>query len=93
MAVVTYLCRVLSMVIFTKRFKNRFVISFLRYVPYGVLSALVIPAVFTSMDSTLSAVVGFAVSLLLSMIGQKLIVVCGGAVAAVFICETIMKML
>jgi len=91
MALVTYLCRVLSMVIFTKKFKNRFIISFLKYVPYGVLSALVIPGIFTSVDSTIASAVGFAVALVLSLIGQKLLVVSAGAVAAVFVCELIMK--
>ena len=91
MAVVTYLCRVLSMVIFTKKFKNRFITSFLHYVPYGVLAALVIPAIFTSVDSLIAATIGFIVALGLSLIGQKLLVVSAGAVAAVFVCELVMK--
>jgi len=93
MAVITYLCRMLSMVIFTKKFKNRFIISFLHYVPYGVLSALVIPAIFTSVDSVVASTVGFVVALVLSLIGQKLLVVSAGAVLAVFVCELITKAL
>ena len=91
MAVVTYLCRVLSMVIFTKKFTNRFITSFLHYVPYGVLAALVIPGIFTSVDSLAASIVGFIVALVLSLIGQKLLVVSFGAVAAVFVCEMVIK--
>ena len=36
MAVVTYLIRMLPMAIFRKKIKNRFIQSFLSYVPYSV---------------------------------------------------------
>ena len=46
MAVVTYLIRMLPMAIFRKKIKNRFIQSFLSYVPYSVLAAMTFPAVF-----------------------------------------------
>ena len=46
MALVTYLIRVLPLVLFRKKIQNRFVSSFLYYVPYSCLTALTIPAIF-----------------------------------------------
>ncbi len=48
MAVVTYLIRVLPMAIFRKKIQNRFVQSFLSYVPYSVLAAMTFPAIFSA---------------------------------------------
>lgn len=87
MSAVTYACRALTMLIFRKKFRSRFLKSFLYYTPYAVLAALIIPAVFTSCSSVLSSVIGFAVALGLSLLNQKLIVVFAGSVAAVFLVE------
>lgn len=89
MAGVTYLTRVLSLVIFKRRFKNVFLSSFLHYVPYGVLAALVFPGILYSADTPAAALAGTAVTLLLSFLEQKLIVVSAGAVAAVYIATLI----
>ena len=47
MAGVTYLVRMLPMVIFRKKIKSRFIRSFLYYIPYAVLAAMTFPAVFS----------------------------------------------
>ena len=39
MALVTYLIRMLPLVIFRKKIENRFIRSFLYYIPYAVLAA------------------------------------------------------
>ena len=46
MFAVTYLVRVLPLVVFKKKITNRFVRSFLTYIPYAVLAAMTFPAVF-----------------------------------------------
>ena len=46
MAVVTYLIRMLPMTIFRKKIQSRFLQDFLYYIPYAILSAMTIPAVF-----------------------------------------------
>ena len=48
MAAVTYLIRMLPFVVFRKPIKNRFVRSFLYYVPYAVLGAMTFPAILYS---------------------------------------------
>ena len=93
MAGVTYLTRVLSMVLFTRRFRNRYLLSFLHYVPYGVLAALIIPATFTSASGVLSSVIGTAAAFVLSLLGQKLLVVSAGAVAAVYLTELVQRLI
>ena len=48
MALVTYLPRMLPLVIFRKKINNRYVRSFLNYVPYAVLAAMPFPAIFSA---------------------------------------------
>ena len=86
MAGVTYLIRMLPFVIFRKKIKSRFVKDFLYYVPYAVLGAMTIPAVFFSTGNIISAVVGLAAALVLAFRGKGLLPVaaagCIGALAA-----------
>ena len=44
MAITTYLIRMLPLVIFRKKINNRFIKSFLYYIPYAVLAAMTIPS-------------------------------------------------
>ena len=46
MSLTTYLIRVIPMVVFRKKITNRFVQSFLYYVPYAVLACMTFPSVF-----------------------------------------------
>ena len=45
-AVSTYLIRVIPLIAIQKKIENRFFRSFLYYVPYAVLAAMIMPAVF-----------------------------------------------
>lgn len=87
MAVVTYIIRMLPLVLIRREIKNIYIKSFLYYVPYVALAAMTFPAILDSTANTVSAVVGFAVALLLSYMERSLIVVAGGACIAVFIVE------
>jgi branched-subunit amino acid transport protein len=90
MAGVTYLVRMLPLVLVRKKIENRFIRSFLYYVPYSVLSVMTFPAVFFSTGSIVSAVVGTAVAVVLAYRKKSLIVVAASAALAVFICELVM---
>ncbi len=48
MAVVTYLIRMIPLILFRKPITNPFLKSLLYYIPYAVLAALTFPAVFQS---------------------------------------------
>ena len=58
MFAVTYLVRVLPLVVFRKKITNRFVRSFLAYIPYAVLAAMTFPAVFFAVDCIPAAAAG-----------------------------------
>lgn len=85
MAFTTYIIRMLPMVIFRKKITNKWVQSFLSYVPYSVLAAMTFPSVFNSTGSTKSAVAGCIVSIVLAYSKKGLLTVALGASAASFI--------
>lgn len=87
MALVTYLIRMLPMVIFRKKITNVRVKSFLYYVPYAVLSAMTFPAIFSSTGTYASAAAGCAAAVLLAYFKKGLLTVAVGAAAAVFIVQ------
>ena len=87
MALVTYLVRMLPMVIFRKKITNVRVKSFLYYVPYAVLSAMTFPAIFSSTGTYPSAIAGCGVAVFLAYKGKGLLTVAVGAAAAVFIIQ------
>lgn len=87
MAGVTYLIRMLPLVLVKKKIKNRFVLSFLYYVPYAVLSAMTVPAIFFATQNIISATAGFVVAIILSFRNKSLLSVAAFACFAVFVCE------
>ena len=89
MAGVTYLVRMLPLVIFRKKIENQFIKSFLYYIPYAVLAAMTIPAIFTSTGSIWSAIAGLIVALLLAFFEKGLVTVALLSSLAVFIVELI----
>lgn len=92
MAGVTYLIRALPLVAFRKKITNRYVKSFLYYVPYAVLGAMTVPAVFYATGSLLSACIGFAAAFIPALMGKSLITVALTASAAAFVGEVIAHM-
>lgn len=87
---VTYLIRMLPLVLVKKKITNRFLLSFLYYVPYAVLSVMTIPAIFYATPSVVSACVGFTTALVLAYKGRSLIIVAAFSCSAVFVAEFIM---
>lgn len=85
MAVMTYLIRVIPMVIFRKKIENKTIKSFLYYVPYTVLAAMTFPAIFTSTQSTVSAAAGCVVGVALAYFNKGLVVVAVGAAGTVLL--------
>lgn len=93
MAGVTYLVRMLPLVLVKRKIENRFLLSFLYYMPYAVLSVMTVPAIFYATGSLTSAVVGFVTALALAYFGKSLVVVAGASSLAVLACELIMQYL
>ena len=65
MAVSTYLIRVIPFVLVKKRIENKFLRSFLHYIPYAVLTAMTFPAVLYATGNMVAAAAGLVVAILL----------------------------
>lgn len=91
MAITTYLIRAIPLVLFQRKIHNKFFNSFLYYVPYTCLTAMTVPSVFYITSSVYSAIVGFAVALILGYKEKSLIVVALSSCFAVFIVELLMN--
>lgn len=84
---VTYLVRVLPMLIFREKIKNRFIRSVLEYIPYTVLGAMTFPAVFYATGNLIPAAIGVIVAVGLAYFGKGLSIVALSASLAVFLAE------
>ena len=91
MALVTYLVRSVPFVIFRKKIKNRFIRSFLYYIPYAVLAAMTIPAIFSSTSNIYSAIAGLIVAVVMALFEKGLVAVALSSCGAVFIVEFIQR--
>ena len=90
MAIVTYLIRVTPMVLIRKKIKNKWIKSFLYYVPYTVLSAMTFPAVLYSTSSFVSAAAGSLVAIVLAYTKRSLLTVAVCAAFTAFIMQILM---
>lgn len=86
---VTYLVRMVPLVLMKGKITNRFVLSFLHYIPYAVLSVMTIPAIFYATGEILPAAAGFVVAVLLAWKGCSLVQVAAASCAAVLLMELI----
>ena len=84
MAGVTYLLRAVPFVLLKGKIKSRFWRSFLAYVPYTVLAAMTVPAIFYSTNSVLSGACALVAAIIASLLGRGLV---GVAVVA---CVTVL---
>ena len=93
MAGTTYLVRMLPMVLCKRKIKNRFVLSFLQYIPYAVLGAMTFPAILYSTGGVWSALAGLAVAAVLAFLERDLLTVAVSACGTVFIVEWIQRLI
>ena len=93
MAGVTYIIRMVPFTMFREKIKSRFLKSFVYYIPYAVLSAMTIPAIFFATGSVISAAVGAAAAMILAYFGLPLIVVALSASAAAYITGLIISLM
>ena len=83
----TYLIRVIPFVAIKEKINNRFIRSFLYYIPYAVLTTMTIPAVFYDTNWWVGAVTGLIVAIIFALKGKGLTTVAVAACTAVFIAE------
>lgn len=93
MALTTYLIRALPLILMKKPVKNRFVRSFLHYVPTACLTAMTFPAILYATQNLISGIVGLAVGVALALWKKSLVVVAVASCAAVFAMELLLRFL
>lgn len=86
----TYLIRAIPFVAIKGKIKNRFVKSFLFYIPYAVLTAMTIPAIFNAPNNKWAALCGLVLAVVVALKEKSLTFVALVACAGVFVCECIM---
>lgn len=93
MAVTTYLIRMVPLVFFRKPIKNRFIRSFLAYVPCACLTAMTFPAILYATNAVVSGAVALVVALVAALCKRSLVTVAALSCAAVFVTEWIIRLL
>lgn len=83
----TYLIRAIPFAAVRGRLRNRFIRSFLYYIPYAVLTAMTIPAIFYATSHPLSALAGLVASIIFALCKKSLTVVAIAACVTVYIAE------
>ena len=92
MAGTTYLVRLIPLLLVRRKIENRFIKSFLYYIPYSVLSVMTFPAVIYSTGNITTAVIGTAVACVLAFFGRSLITVAASASVSVFLSEILLAL-
>ena len=90
MAVVTYLIRVLPLVLLRKPITNPLFKSFLYYVPYVTLAVMTFPAILSATKSPISGAVGLVVAVIFAWRNASLIQVASFACIAVYFIEILL---
>lgn len=89
MALMTYLIRVLPLLLIRKPIHSVFIRSFLHYIPYAILTAMTVPYVFYATTHLGSALAGTAAALILAWYNKSLITVSFVAVLVAYAVESV----
>ena len=87
MALVTYIIRVLPLAVFRKPITNKFVRSFLYYVPYVTLSIMTFPAILEATDNIWAGLAALVCGTILAYFGVGLFGVAISSCVLVFVLE------
>lgn len=91
MAGVTYAIRMVPFVLFKKKITNKFVTSFLYYVPYAVLGTMTFPSIFYSTGNFVTAMAGTITAIILAWFEKSLLIVAACASLAVLVVDFILR--
>ena len=87
MAGVTYLIRVLPLTLIRREIKNRFIRSFLYYVPYVTLAVMTFPAIMQATTDPWAGLAALAAGIAAAWFGRSLLQVSVICCAVVFVLE------
>ena len=86
MFIVTYLIRVLPLILINKQIENKFIRSFLAYIPYTVLGAMTFPAIFHAVgENPICGVVAAVAGVVLALCKRGLCTVAAGSAIAAYL--------
>lgn len=80
----------IPLTVFRKKIENRYIRSFLYYVPYTCLTAMTFPAILYATASVISALAGVAAAAVFAFRDRSLVMVAAAACLAVFVTEQIL---
>ena len=86
-ALVSYLIRVLPLTLIRKPIKNKFLRSFLFYIPYVTLAVMTFPAIINATQSPIAGIIALIVGIVFSYLGAGLFPVACICCFIVFITE------
>lgn len=87
MAAVSYAIRALPLTLIQKEIKNRFIRSFLYYVPYVTLAVMTFPAIFEATESPIAGLAALLVGIVAAYFGLGLFPVAVSCCAVVLVLE------
>ena len=87
MALVSYTIRVLPLTLIKKPIKNKFLQSFLYYVPYVTLAVMTFPAIVNATQSPISGLAALILGIVVAWLGADLLVVAVSCCAVVLLME------
>jgi branched-subunit amino acid transport protein len=88
MGLVTYLPRMLPLVLLRQRELTPFLQQFFRLIPYAALGALIFPGILTSTGNTPSAIAGGILATVLAFFRLNVLVVVLGGITGVFLWQS-----
>ena len=91
MIVVTYLCKALPITLIRRQIKNRFIKSFLYYVPYATLAVMTFPAMIDAAGNPAAGIAALLVGGVLAWLRAGLFPVALASCATVFLTEWLMR--
>lgn len=89
MFAVTYLIRMLPLTLIRKPIRNRFIRSFLYYVPYVTLAVMTIPDILNATSMPIAGLLALIAGVALAWSGRSLFTVAVLSCAVVFITELV----
>ena len=87
MAFTTWCMRVIPSLVMKKPIENKFIQSFLYYVPYVTLAVMTFPAIVEATQSPIAGAVAFAAGIIAAWFGVRLLGVAAICCITVFILE------
>ncbi len=90
MALTTYIIRVLPLTLIRKPIKNKFIKSFLYYVPYVTLAVMTFPAIIDATQTVWAGAIALIVGIVAARLGAGLFKVAISCCAVVFIIEFVL---